>query len=37
MATIEWNGKKILACVNMAYFPEWGMQSELYIIDVTDL
>lgn len=36
MATIEWNGKKILACVNMAYFPEWGMQSELYIIDVTD-
>lgn len=36
MATIEWNGKKILACVNMAYFPEWGMKSELYIIDVTD-
>ncbi|MBP5483828.1 MAG: hypothetical protein J6X99_06200 [Bacteroidales bacterium] len=36
MATIEWNGKKILACVNMAYFPEWSMPSELYIIDVTD-
>ena len=36
MATINWNGKKILACVNMAYFPEWGMPSELYIVDVTD-
>ncbi len=36
LATIEWNGKKILACVSMAYFPEWGMPSELYIVDVTD-
>jgi len=36
LATIDWNGKKILACVSMAYFPEWGMPSYLYIIDVTD-
>lgn len=35
-ATIDWNGKKVLACVNMAYFPEWGMPSQLLILDVTD-
>ena len=36
MATTTWNGKKILAVVNMAYFPEWGMPSTLLILDVTD-
>lgn len=36
MATTTWNGKKILACVNMAYFPEWGMPSQLLIVDVTN-
>lgn len=36
MATTTWDGKKILAVVNMAYFPEWGMPSQLFIIDVTD-
>lgn len=36
MATTTWNGKKILAIVNMAYFPEWGMSSQLYIVDVTN-
>ena len=36
MATIDWNGKKILAVVAMAYFPHWGMPAKLYIFDVTD-
>ena len=36
LATIDWNGRKILACVNMAYFPEWGMPSALLVLDVTD-
>lgn len=36
LAAIEWNGKKILACVVMAYFPEWGLSSTLYIVDVTN-
>ena len=35
MASTTWNGKKILAVSNMAYFPEWGMPSMLYIFDVT--
>lgn len=36
MASITWNGKKILAISNMAYFPEWSMPSALYIVDVTN-
>ena len=35
-ATINWDGKKILAGVKMAYFPEWGMPGQLQIYDVTD-
>lgn len=35
-ATITWNGKKILAFVNMGYFPEWDIESQLWIVDVTN-
>lgn len=32
---VEWNGKKVMAIVGMAYFPYWGMPSYLTILDVT--
>lgn len=33
---IEWNGKTYAAFIGYAYFPQWGMPSYLWVVDVTD-
>lgn len=35
MASTIWNNHYVIAVVNMAYFPEWGMPSYLVVADLT--
>ena len=33
----EWNGHKYCAFIGMAYFPQWGMPSYLWLVNIDDI
>ncbi|MGM9791255.1 MAG: BACON domain-containing protein [Candidatus Cryptobacteroides sp.] len=34
---IEWNGHRYCAFIGMAYFPNWGMPSYLWLVNIDDI